>query len=85
MRDERERVHKELVAFHQTINETIIKVTRLQAQLQLFENKKQKIIDQKFQNIAKLEEDERRSSESTLNDFLFNVSFKRFEISSDFD
>ena len=63
----------------------MIKATRLQAQLQLLENKEQKIIDLKFRNIAKLREDERKSSELILNDLLFDVSFERFEISSDFD
>ena len=57
----------------------------MQAQLQLLENKKQKIIDQEFWNIVKLKKDEKKSNESILNDFLFDVSFERFEISSNFD
>ena len=63
----------------------MIKITRLQTQLQLLEDKKQKMIDWEFQNIAKLKKNERKSSELTLNDFLFNVFFERFEIFSDFD
>ena len=63
----------------------MIKVTRLQAQLQLLENKKQKMIDREFQNIAKLKKDKRKSSEFTLNNLLFDVSFERFEISLNFN
>ena len=85
VRDKRERVYKELVTFHQTVSETMTKVTRLQAQLQLLEDKEQKIINRKFRNIAKLKKDERESSEFTLNNLLFDVFFKRFEIFSDFD
>ena len=48
-------------------------------------NKKQMMIKQKFQNIIKLEKNERKTSESLLNDFLFDVFFKQIEISSDFD
>ncbi len=43
------------------------------------------MIKQKFQNIIKLEKNERKTSESLLNDFLFDVFFKQIEISSDFD
>ncbi len=48
-------------------------------------NKKQMMIERKFQNIIKLKKDERKTSEFSLNDFLFDVSFKQIEISSDFD
>ena len=85
MRNERERIYKELVTFYQTVSETIIKVTRLQAQLQLLEDKKQKIINRKFQNIAKFKKNERKFNESILNDLLFDVFFERFKISSNFD
>ena len=63
----------------------MIKFTRLQAQLQLLEDKKQKIIDQKFRNIAKFKKNERKSSKSTLNNLFFDVFFERFKISSDFN
>jgi len=43
------------------------------------------MIERKFQNIIKLKKDERKTSEFSLNDFLFDVSFKQIEISSDFD
>ena len=43
------------------------------------------MIEWKFWNIIELEKDERKTSESSLNDFLFDVFFKQIEISSDFD
>jgi len=61
------------------------RVTHLQNQFMFLKNKKQMMIKQKFQNIIKLEKNERKTSESLLNDFLFDVFFKQIEISSDFD
>ncbi len=43
------------------------------------------MIEWKFQNIIKLKKDERKTSKSSLNDFLFDVFFKQIEISSDFN
>ena len=63
----------------------MIKVTRLQTQFQFLKNKKQFMIEREFRNIAKLEENERKFNESTLNDFFFDVFFERIEIFSDFD
>ena len=85
MKNERDRVLSELKHAHKQMQETMIKVTRLQFQFEFLEEKKQRMIEREFRNIAKLEENERRFSESTLNDFLFNVFFERIEISSDFD
>ena len=67
------------------MQKTIIKTTRLQTQFQFLENKKQFMIEQKFRNIAKLEENKERFNESTLNDFFFDVFSERIEILSDFD
>jgi len=62
-----------------------VKVTHLQNQFVFLKNKKQTMIEREFQNIVELKKDERKTSESLLNDFLFDVSFKQIEISSDFD
>ena len=43
------------------------------------------MIERKFRNIAKLEENEKKFNESTLNDFFFDVFFERIEVLSDFD
>ncbi len=43
------------------------------------------MIEWKFWNIIKLKKEETKVSESSLNDLLFDVSFKQIEISSDFD
>ncbi len=43
------------------------------------------MIERKFQNIVELEKNERKTSESSLNNLLFDVFFKQIEISSDFD
>ena len=43
------------------------------------------MIERKFRNIAKLEKNEKRFNESTLNDFLFDVFFERIKIFSKFD
>ncbi len=43
------------------------------------------MIERKFRNIVELEKNERKTSESSLNDLLFDVFFEQVEISSDFD
>ncbi len=43
------------------------------------------MIEQEFWNIVELKKNERKTSESLLNDLLFDVFFKQIEISSDFD
>jgi len=43
------------------------------------------MIEWKFQNIIEFKKNERKTSESLLNDLFFDVSFKQIEISSDFD
>ncbi len=43
------------------------------------------MIEWKFQNIIKLEKEETKINESSLNDLLFDVSFKQIEISLNFD
>jgi len=43
------------------------------------------MIEREFRNIVELEKDERKTSESSLNDLLFDASFEQVEISSDFD
>ncbi len=53
-----------------------MKVTHLQNQFVFLKNKKQMMIEWKFQNIIELKKEERKTSESLLNDFLFNMFFK---------
>ncbi len=43
------------------------------------------MIKWEFQNIIELEKDEKKTNKSLLNDFLFDVSFKQIEISSNFN
>jgi len=43
------------------------------------------MIEWKFWNIIKLEKEETRISESSLNNLFFDVSFKQIEISSNFN
>ena len=43
------------------------------------------MIEQKFHNIAELEEDEKQTSEPSLGDLLFDVSFEQIEVSSGLD
>jgi len=61
------------------------RTTRLQNQFVFLKNKKQTMIEREFQNIVELEKNERKTSESSLNDLLFDVFFKQVEISPDFD
>ena len=75
----------ELLNIHKQMQEIFAKATHLQNQFVFLKNKKQMMIEQKFWNIIKLEKKKTRISESLLNDFLFDVSFKQIEISSDFD
>jgi len=67
------------------VQEIFARTTRLQNQFVFLKNKKQTMIEQEFQNIVELKKDERKASESSLNDLLFDVSFEQIEISSDFD
>ena len=85
MKNERDRVLNELKAVHQQMQEMMIKITRLQIQFEFLEKKKQTMIEREFRNIAELEKNEKRFSESTLDDFLFDVFSERIEISSEFD
>jgi len=43
------------------------------------------MVEREFRNIVELEKNERKASESSLNDLLFDVFFEQVEISSDFD
>jgi len=43
------------------------------------------MIEREFQNIVKLEKNKRKTSESLLNDLLFDVFFEQIELSPDFD
>jgi len=61
------------------------KATHLQNQFEFLKNKKQMMIERKFQNIVKLKKDERKTSKSLLNNLLFDMFFKQIEISSNFD
>jgi len=61
------------------------KATHLQNQFVFLKNKKQTMIEREFQNIVKLEKEKTRASDLSLNNLLFDVSFKQIEISSDFD
>jgi len=67
------------------MQEIFARVTHLQNQFVFLKNKKQMMIERKFQNIVELEKNERKTSESSLNNLLFDVFFKQIEISSDFD
>jgi len=61
------------------------RTTHLQNQFVFLKNKKQMMIKREFQNIIKLEKNERKTSELSLNDLLFDVFFEQIELSSDFD
>ena len=63
----------------------MIRIIRLQIQFQFLRNKKQFTIERKFRNITKFEKEKKRTSESTLNDFFFNVFFERIKNFSNFD
>ncbi len=78
-------VFHELLNAHKQMQEIFVKATYLQNQFKFLKNKKQIMIERKFQNIVELKKNERKTSESLLNDFLFDVFFKQIKISSDFD
>ena len=85
VKNERDRVFNELKTVYWQMQKMMTEITRLQIQFEFLEKKEQTMIERKFRNIAKLEENEKRFNESTLNDFLFDVFFERIKISSDFD
>jgi len=67
------------------MQEIFARTTHLQNQFVFLKNKKQTMIERKFRNIVKLEKNERKTSESLLNNLLFDLFFKQIELSSDFD
>ncbi len=79
------RVLDELLNTHKQMQKIFARTTHLQNQFVFLKNKKQMMIEWEFQNIVELKKNERKTSESSLNDLLFDVFFKQIEISSDFD
>ncbi len=75
----------ELLNAHKQMQKIFARATHLQNQFEFLKNKKQMMIEREFWNIIKLKKDERKTSESSLNNLLFDVSFKQIEISSDFN
>ncbi len=75
----------ELLNAHKQMQKIFARTTHLQNQFVFLKNKKQMMIEWKFQNIIKLKKDERKTSESSLNDLFFDMFFEQIEISSDFD
>ncbi len=82
---ERDRVLDELLNAHKQVQEIFARTTRLQNQFVFLKNKKQTMVEREFRNIVELEKNERKASEPSLNDLLFDVFFEQVEISSDFD
>ena len=85
IKTEHDHVLCELLNAHKQMQEIFARATCLQNQFVFLKNKKQMMIEQEFWNIIKLKKDERKTSESSLDDLLFDVSFKQIEISSNFD
>ena len=85
IRKKRDRVFRELKETFEKARDAVIKAARLQKQFELLNEKERAMIEQEFHNIAELEEDEKQTSESSLDDLLFDVSFEQIEIFSDFD
>ena len=92
VKNERDRILSELLeARKQTqeaarrMQEAMAKDTRLQTQFEFLDKKEQSMIEREFRNIAELEEDERRSSEPSLDDLLYDVSSEQFEVPPEFD
>ncbi len=82
---EHDHVLHELLNAHKQMQKIFAKATHLQNQFEFLKNKKQMMIERKFQNIVKLKKDERKTSKSLLNNLLFDMFFKQIEISSNFD
>ena len=85
IRKERDRVFRELKKTFEKARDAATKAARLQKQFELLNEKERAMIEQKFHNIAELEEDEKQTSEPSLNDLLFDVFFEQIEIPSGFD
>ncbi len=85
IKTEHDRVLDELLNAHKQMQEIFARTTRLQNQFVFLKNKKQMMIERKFRNIVELEKNERKTSELSLNDLLFDVFFEQVEISPDFD
>ncbi len=85
IKTEHDCILDELLNAHKQMQKIFAKATHLQNQFVFLKNKKQMMIERKFQNIIKLKKNERKTSKSTLNDLFFDVFFKQIEISSDFD
>ena len=82
---ERDRVLDELLNAHKQVQEIFARTTRLQKQFVFLKNKKQTMIEREFRNIVELEKNERKASEPSLDDLLFDVFFEQVEIPPGFD
>ena len=71
IKTELDRVLDELLNAHKQMQEIFIRTTHLQNQFVFLKNKKQMMIEQEFWNIVKLKKNERKTSESLLNNLLF--------------
>ncbi len=80
-----DRVLDELLNIHKQMQKIFARTTHLQNQFVFLKNKKQMMIEWKFQNIIELKKNERKTSELLLNDLLFDMFFEQIEISSDFN
>ena len=92
VKEERDRVLRELLEAHkrmQAVQEQMqaatAKATRLQTQFEFLEKKEQTMVEREYRNIAELEEEEKQSSEPTLDDLLFDVSSEQIEVPPGFD
>ena len=85
IRKKRDRVFRELKKIFEKVRDAAAKAARLQKQFELLNEKERAMIEQEFHNIVELEKDEKQTSESSLNDLLFDVFFEQIEIFSDFD
>ena len=85
IRKERDRVFRELKEASEKARDAATKAARLQKQFELLDEKERAMIEQEFHNIAELEENEKQTSEPSLGDLLFDVSFEQIEISPGFD
>ncbi len=75
IKTEHDHVLCELLNAHKQMQEIFARATHLQNQFMFLKNEKQMMIEQEFWNIIKLKKDERKTSESSLDDlFLMCLS-----------
>ena len=82
---ERRKIREEVRKARAVAKTAIIKVNRLENQLEALKNQKKELISIEWQNIVELKADEQTAAINLSFDFFFDVASEQFQLLADFD